>query len=234
MDRTAEFLNRGLITPMTPMEVFPADKAEEAFRYMQSGSRMGKVVVAMPEDPSKLPATRTAPKVNFDSEATYVLVGGLGAMGKAMSTWMVEHGARHLIYISRSAGQSDKDVAFLAELACQGCSAQAVAGSVADPAVVRKAVSMAPRPIKGVFQLSMALPNLPFLDMSHSGWTDGLVAKVDGTWNLHRELPQDMDFFVLASSIGGCFGHIGQANYAAANTFCELSFRCVSQNDPTC
>jgi len=227
MDRTIEFLDQGLITPIAPMEVFSAEKTEEAFRYMQSGSRLGKVVVSMPEDPSKLSATCTAPKVNFNPEATYVLVGGLGAMGKATSTWMVERGARHFIYISRSAGQSDRDVAFLAELASQGCSAQAVAGSVADSAVVRMAVSMAPKPIKGVFQLSMALPNMPFLDMSHSEWTDGLVAKVDGTWNLHRELPRDLDFFVLASSIGGCFGHIGQANYAAANTFCEHSFQCV-------
>ena len=78
---------------------------------------------------------------------------------------------------------------------------------------------MALKPIKGVFQLSMALPNLGFLEMSHSEWARGLVAKVDGTWNLHHELPKDMDFFILASSIGGCFGHIGQANYAAANTF---------------
>lgn len=229
MNRTIEFFDEGLITPITPMEVFSAERTEEAFRYMQSGSRVGKVVVAMPGDPSKLSATRTAPEVNFNPEATYVLVGGLGAMGKAMSTWMVEHGARHFIYISRSAGQSDKDVAFLSELASQGCSAQAVAGSVADSAVVRKAGSMAPKPIKGVFQLSMALPNMPFLNMSHSEWTDGLAAKVDGTWNLHRELPKDLDFFVLASSIGGCFGHIGQANYAAANTFREhpcSSFLC--------
>lgn len=230
-DRVLEFIDQGRIGPITPVKVFAADGIEEAFRYMQSGSRMGKVVVSMPEARSELSATCVAPKPKFDPAATYVLVGGLGALGRATSTWMVEHGARYFIYISRSAGQSKKDITFLAELTSQGCSAQALAGSATDIAVIRQAVSMALKPIKGVLQLSMALSNMAFLDMSHSEWTDGLSAKVDGTWNLHHELPQDMDFFILASSIGGCSGHIGKANYASVNTFRKFTLctvRCKS------
>jgi hypothetical protein len=189
---------------------------------MQNGARMGKVLVSLPELESDLPRAPSHPKIRFNSESTYLLIGGLGAMGRATSTWMVENGARHFIYISRSAGKTQKDQAFLAELECQGCSALAIAGSVADRSIVQQAMLRAIKPIKGVLQLSMAIPNTAFLDMSYTDWTAGLVAKVDGTLNLHQLLPNDLDFFILASSIGGCFGHIGQSNYAAANTFCKF------------
>ena len=107
---------------------------------------------------------------------------------------MVEHGARHSIYLSRSARQSDRDSAFLTELKSQGCSALALSGSVTDIAVLRQAVFMALMPIKGVFQLSIARSNKAFLNMSHSEWADVLAAKLDGTWYLHHELSRDMDF----------------------------------------
>jgi hypothetical protein len=41
----------------------------------------------------------------------------------------------------------------------------------------------------------------------------------DGSWNLHQQLPRDLDFFILFSSISGVIGSQGQANYAAGNTF---------------
>lgn len=86
------------------------------------------------------------------------------------------------MFLSRSAGKSEKDKTFIEELECQGCSAQAIAGSVADIEVVKHVVNIATKPIKGMFQLSMALPNTAFIDMSYSDWQDGLLAKVDGTW----------------------------------------------------
>lgn len=44
--------------------------------------------------------------------------------------------------------------------------------------------------------------------------------KVNGTWNLHEALAkEDLDFFVLFSSISCVVGQWGQANYAAANCF---------------
>jgi hypothetical protein len=150
-------------------------------------------------------------------------------MGRATSTWMVENGARNFIYISRNAGKRQQDRQFVAELESQGCSAQCIAGSVSDSLVIQKAVEMAFEPIKGVFQLSMQLSSSAFLDMNFSDWHAGLAAKIDGTWNLHRILPKDLDFFILAGSIGGCFGHVGQSNYAAANTFCKKSY---SNNPP--
>ncbi|KAG5916283.1 hypothetical protein E4U53_004338, partial [Claviceps sorghi] len=47
-------------------------------------------------------------------------------------------------------------------------------------------------------------------------------SKVAGAWNAHKALlGQEMDFFVLLSSIAGIIGNKGQAAYAAANTFLD-------------
>ena len=45
--------------------------------------------------------------------------------------------------------------------------------------------------------------------------------KVHGTWNLHRQLPKDMDFFLMLSSVSGIIGNATQAAYAAGSTFMD-------------
>ena len=57
--------------------------------------------------------------------------------------------------------------------------------------------------------------------MSYDSWKSSLDPKVTGSWNLHKSLPQDLDFFVLLSSIAGVAGLRGQSNYAAGNTFLD-------------
>jgi len=58
--------------------------------------------------------------------------------------------------------------------------------------------------------------------MSHSDWQTSTSAKVQGAWNLHHALQeQQLDFFVLLSSVYGVRGNHGQASYAAASSFLD-------------
>jgi hypothetical protein len=43
--------------------------------------------------------------------------------------------------------------------------------------------------------------------------------KVHGSWNLHKSLGNDLDFFVMLSSLSGVVGFASQCNYAAGGTF---------------
>lgn len=45
--------------------------------------------------------------------------------------------------------------------------------------------------------------------------------KVQGTLNLHALCSEDLDFFIMLSSISGIIGNASQAAYAAANTFMD-------------
>jgi NAD(P)-dependent dehydrogenase (short-subunit alcohol dehydrogenase family)/aryl carrier-like protein len=192
---------------------------------MQKGTHIGKIVVSFClEDGKSLSAAPSTHSVSFDSNSSYLLVGGLGGLGKAVSTWMVENGARHLIYLSRSAGKAAEDKAFFDELESQGCSVQAVKGSVSNQEDVRLALEKATYPIKGILQMSMILRDQAFLRMTHEEWTTAVQPKVNGTWNLHNtalELGVELDFFVMFSSLSGIIGQVGQPNYASGNTFLD-------------
>ena len=60
--------------------------------------------------------------------------------------------------------------------------------------------------------------------MSFEQWQNGLLPKVQGTWNLHEALlaqKEPLDFFFLFSSVCGMQGQWGHANYASGNTFLD-------------
>nr|RBQ98724.1 hypothetical protein FVER53263_00316 [Fusarium verticillioides] len=227
LERTAAMIQTGIVQPIKPVKVFDASDAEGAFRYMQKGVHLGKIVVSIPPHSSTaLPITPKPLQVKLNPEASYLLVGGLGGLGRAAATWMVESGARYLIFFSRSAGLSVRDQAFFQELASQGCTAQAVRGDVLNLADVELAMASAPpgKPIRGVLQMSMVLRDKPFADMSLEDWDTAVKPKVHGTWNLHLAAPKDLDFFFATGSISGSFGTPGQANYAAGNTYLTALF----------
>ncbi|TQN69715.1 Highly reducing polyketide synthase FUM1 [Colletotrichum shisoi] len=199
-------------------------------KVMQKGQHIGKMVMSMDGlSDSARRSSSSSLNPSFDGDASYLLVGGLGGLGRLVSNWMVEHGARHLVYLSRNGGGEETDdndsFCFFRELADQGCWATAVRGSVTSLADVERAIGAATRPVRGVINLSMVLRDQGFANMSHEEWETAVGPKVQGTWNLHRACAdaglEDLDFFLLFSSISGVVGQRGQANYAAANTFLD-------------
>ncbi|KAM0256221.1 hypothetical protein ACHAQJ_005092 [Trichoderma viride] len=215
-----KYYEQGAIKPISPMKHFEATNIVEAFRYMQKGQHIGKIVVSMPENASKLQVAAKPHTAKFKSDRTYLLVGGLGGLGKSVSNWMVQNGARHIMYLSRSAGDSEKDKRFIKEIEKQGCAVQAVKGSVASLQDVYRAVKQAAKPIAGVFLMTMVLRDRGILQLSHDDWFTAAGPKVGGAINLHQALEHcDLDFFTLFSSISYVVGQVGQANYSAANAY---------------
>ncbi|KAI5460132.1 putative polyketide synthase [Mariannaea sp. PMI_226] len=220
LEQIVELYEQGHIHPIRPIKQFDAVKVEDAFRYMQQGQHMGKIVIKFPEQDT-LPLVRTVPEPYLRSDASYLLVGGTGGLGKAIASWMMHCGVRNLIFLSRSAGRSAADKEFFDELREGSCEVQCYAGDVADTELVRRVVSEARFPIAGVMQMAMVLRDVGVMDMDAATWAAAVEPKVNGTWNLHRLLPADLDFFVLFSSMSGLIGYYGQANYASASTFLD-------------
>lgn len=111
----------------------------------------------MPEEPDTLPFRSQRNELGFKPDVSYLLIGGLGALGRAVSTWMAEHGAKNLVYLSRSAGEKAEHQAFFAELETLGCSAQAFSGDATVLDDVKRAVGGARSPIAGVLHMTMVL-----------------------------------------------------------------------------
>lgn len=218
---------------------------------MQKGTHMGKIVVAMPEDPADLPSEAAYEALSLRDDGAYLFVGGLGGLGRSITTWLAEKGARHFVFLSRSAGNMPDDDPFIRELSSLGCTATRVSGDVSNYDDVVRAIKAAGRPINGVLQASMVLQVCASLlyfppsffplsehvqeltrvqdnnleDMTWKQWMTASKPKIQGTWNLHnaliREQTQPVDHFFLFSSAGAVSGQWGQANYNAGNTFLD-------------
>ncbi|KAF1950142.1 fatty acid synthase S-acetyltransferase [Byssothecium circinans] len=222
-----KLLKEGAITPVRPVKVFDASSPYDAFRYMQPGTHIGRITISM-RDSADAPfkgTIRAPPKtLPLNQEASYLLIGGLGGLGREIATWMVLNGARHLIFLSRSAGTGPEDEEFRAELTSMNCSVQFIQGSVTQASDVERAIAEAAKPLKGILQLSAIFCDENFTKMTIGQWNDASLPKTKGTWNLHNATVSanlDLDFFVLFSSLSGVVGQPGQANYASANTFLD-------------
>ncbi|OTA89815.1 hypothetical protein M434DRAFT_398366 [Hypoxylon sp. CO27-5] len=221
MKRCVMYIRSGAIKGPTIASTFSAVQIQDAFRTMQTAMHIGKIVIRMPEDLHVLKCIAPKPTAVFRQDRTYLLVGGLGGLGRATASWMVENGARHLTFLSRSSRKGPETKDFLEELRSQDCRVQLVAGSVNNMADVQQAVQSATMPIAGVINMAMTLKDVGLPEMTFSDWATAVEPKVQGTWNLHNAVTSDLDFFLLFSSFSGIVGQLGQANYAAANTFLD-------------
>lgn len=162
----------------------------------------------------------------FDPDATYLLVGCLGGLGRSFSEWAVSRGARHLIYLSRSGAANDEAKSFLAKLEESGVDAAVVKGDVSSLADVQAAVDSAKYPIKGVVQGALTLHDGLFESMPLSRFNATVIPRVVGTLNLHKAtLNCPLDFFELWSSWTVIFGTATQSNYLASNAFLDAFAR---------
>ncbi|KAH0598385.1 Polyketide synthase [Metarhizium humberi] len=209
------------LKPIEPVQTFGPDQISEALKLMKKGHHMGKLVIAIPENGSKIPAKVSDKSKLFSDKPTYLLVGGLGGLGREVARWMIEKGAKSLCFLSPSAG-SNQHAAFIKELESQGCRITAIAGDVSEMQDVERAISTSPSPIGGVMQISMVLRDCALIETTYQDWKAVQNPKVKGTWNLHRALINTkLDFFILFSSIAGLLGHPGQGSYASANAFLD-------------
>ncbi|KAJ2980610.1 hypothetical protein NUW58_g6899 [Xylaria curta] len=217
-----EYYRTGALKPIQPIRVFDATDIESAIRTMQKGQHIGKLVVRIPEDASMIQANPVRRSFSLHADASYLLIGGLGGLGRSIAMWMVENGARNFIFLSRNGGKKPHEAALIQALEGSGCVVDVVVGSVTEIDSVTRAVSQARTPIAGVIQLSMVLRDHLFSDMAFEDWEAAIQPKIQGTWNLHTALAQQpLDFFILFSSFAGLIGQRGQANYASASTFLD-------------
>ena len=112
---------KGLIKAPQPTTVFGVSEMERALRTMQSGKHMGKLVLMpRPNELVKVVPSSNRQEQLFRADASYLLIGGLGGIGRATAFWMIKHGARNLIFASPSGLDKEKAKEGVALLRKQG------------------------------------------------------------------------------------------------------------------
>ncbi|MGN9809490.1 type I polyketide synthase [Micromonospora sp. BQ11] len=172
----------------------------------------------------RLAAPRREPGDTVREDATYLVTGGLGALGLLVARWLVEHGARHLVLVGRREAD-DATEQELRALRKEGVDVRVMRADVSDELVLAQIVAEVADTmpaLRGVVHAAGVLDDATLGTLDAARLFAVLEPKAVGAWNLHNltaNLP--LDFFVLFSSLAGTLGSPGQGNYAAANAFLD-------------
>ncbi|KAI0107024.1 hypothetical protein GGR51DRAFT_559712 [Nemania sp. FL0031] len=217
-----DMLSAGIISAPQPVAVYTRGDFEAAVRYLQTGHHMGKAVIDWEAEAEVTVIAKPEAAYQFDPDASYLIVGGFGGIGRSLASWFAQRGVKYLILLSRSGATTDSARELIEELTSCHVHVAAPQCDISDAPSLKKVldeIAGTIPPIKGCIQGSMILKDRLFQNMSHEEWQAALRPKIQGTWNLHNLLPRKMDFFVLLSSLGGMIGWKGQSQYDAASTF---------------
>ncbi|OMC39400.1 polyketide synthase [Mycobacterium sp. GA-1841] len=205
-------LANGAWTPL-PAEIYPLTEARAAFRRMQQARHIGKIVVQIPNP--------LQPK----ADRSYLITGGLGAIGLHTASYLAQLGAGDIVLTSRR--EPDAEVQKTIEEITERYKTRvhvftADVGEESEVAKLLERIRTELPPLAGVAHLAGVLDDALLGQQSLDRFRTTLTPKAFGAGHLDRlTRDDDLDFFILSSSVSSLFGSPGQSNYAAANAWLD-------------
>ena len=129
LQRTIDFWKLGYIEPVMTATKHPATHISECFREIQLDQTIGKYVLSIPGF-GEFPPAPIYESLQLHADRSYLFIGGLGGLGRAIATWLVERGATEIVFLSRPAGLLPEHNQFVKELDLLGCTSRLVPGDV--------------------------------------------------------------------------------------------------------
>jgi hybrid polyketide synthase/nonribosomal peptide synthetase ACE1 len=156
----------------------------------------------------------------FGHDNTYWLVGLTQSLGLSLCEWMIHKGARNIVLSSRN---PHVDHRWVKKMQSLGATIKMSANDVSDKASVQALydeILCTMPPIAGIAHGTMVLHDCLVKDMTLAELQSVTGPKVKGAQNLDEIFyDQQLDFFILFSSMATVVGNVGQSNYTAANAF---------------
>ncbi|MCJ1241087.1 hypothetical protein MMC14_009091 [Varicellaria rhodocarpa] len=166
---------------------------------------------------------------------TYLISGGLGALGLEIASWLVEKGAKRLVLVSRrglpprrlwTIQKDDLVIQRILSLEMMGASVHILAIDLtapdASPRLQKTLDALSLPPILGIIHAAGTLANQTVRETTPEAFNSVIAPKIKGAVVLHELFPpKSLDFMVLFSSCGQLIGFTGQASYASGNAFLD-------------
>ncbi|MDQ3802677.1 MAG: SDR family NAD(P)-dependent oxidoreductase [Acidobacteriota bacterium] len=187
----------------------------------QAAYRGGKRLV-----PRLLPLERGRGRGRFKPrpDATYLITGAFGALGRKVADWLVAGGARHLALMSRRA-PDEEATHWLEGLRAQGVQLLPLRADVSDTDELAEALGQIAHgmpPLQGVIHAAGVVEDNVLSNLEWPSFARVLAPKLQGSWNLHvLTESRPLDFWVVFSSVSALLGNPGQAAYAAGNAYAD-------------
>ena len=162
-DVMAEFAN-GNLTPVEPVKVMSIAEAEQAFRLIQGRKHIGKIVLDAEEAAQVKVAPVKLPPLSLERQATYLVAGGLGDLGRHVAHFMASHGAGHIVLLSRRVLDDMELQSIAGTIHDLGAEVHVMTCDIVDDTKVQECIDRIKEtlpPIKGVIQAAMVLEVFP-------------------------------------------------------------------------
>lgn len=152
----------GVYAPMNPVTVMPITEMGDAFRQIQARKHVGKIVLEANSTTSvkALSKPSTGDQLQLRENGTYIIAGGVGGLGTEVARFLVEHGARHIVLLSRRGLDAEKRQELQDKFSHLGAEIDVFACDITDPQKVQGMLATCASsmpPIKGVIQATMVL-----------------------------------------------------------------------------
>jgi 6-methylsalicylic acid synthase len=224
--------NEGIRFPIMPIKYV---HDQDVIRYDDGVPRVARMRSFTKQQRYAPSASRTLlPK----PEGTYVITGGLGALGLEACDFLIEQGACRIVVVSRrpvpprsrwsSASETLAPILKRVQvMESRGASIHFVALDIGAQDAHQQLLDALERlslpPVLGVVHASGVLEDSLLVDTTPDSFARVLSPKISGAIALHKAFPPGtLDFFVLYSSIGQLVGTSGQSSYAASNSFLDV------------
>ena len=132
LSSTFDQVREGISTQIIPPRVWNYSEIKKAFRELELGTSDRATVLRANDDDIVQVVPKNLHPLLLGSDATYVLVGGLGGLGRSLAKLLVNHGARNLAFISRTGATSEEQIAFLINIEREGIIAKVYRCDVCD------------------------------------------------------------------------------------------------------
>ncbi|WNE94539.1 SDR family NAD(P)-dependent oxidoreductase [Streptomyces luomodiensis] len=206
----SELFATGALRP-APVRPWPLDRARDALRQLSQARHTGKLVLDVP--------------AAVDPDGTVLITGGTGTLGGLVAehlvrTWQVGH----LLLVSRRGPDAPGARDLATRLEALGARVRIAAVDVTDASAVADLVAGVDpeHPLTGVIHATGVLDDAVVTAQTPERLARVWTAKATAAAHLHTATAHlRLGMFVLFSSAAGTLGSPGQANYAAANAFCD-------------
>ena len=202
-----------------PVEIYPLAEAKTAFRRMQQARHVGKIVLQMPSP------------LQPQQDRSYLITGGLGALGLHTAAYLAQLGAGDIVLTSRRPPDPVAQQAIDELTERYHCRIHIFAADVGDEGQVRELLARMRAelpPLGGVAHLAGVIDDALLPQQTLERFRATLAPKSFGAWHLHRlTKDEELAFFIVYSSGTSVLGAPGQANYATANAMLDglVSYR---------
>jgi acyl transferase domain-containing protein/acyl carrier protein len=212
LSEVSEGLAKGEWTPL-PAEIYPLTEARTAFRRMQQARHIGKIVCQMPNP------------LRPRGDRSYLITGGLGAIGLHTASYLAQLGAGDIVLTSRRTPDADAQ-RVIEEITerykCRIHTFSADVGVESDVEKLLERIRAELPPLAGVAHLAGVLDDALLNQQDLDRFRTTLAPKAFGAFHLDRLTRKDkLDFFIVSSSVSSLLGSPGQANYSTANALLD-------------